>query len=105
MSRVLTSGPVLGQTRRVLRGAPNVLNLPFDVDAPEGRTSCADFVRVRRQAHESEVVARVPKNGSSSTSVPGRQDFSAICAVGTHGLLKQLSKPNLRLYACELAKP
>jgi hypothetical protein len=36
---------------------------------------------------------------------PGRQDLSAICAVGTHGLLKQLSKPKpTAVMACELAK-
>src|SRR6266481_7105609 len=106
MSRMLhLRSAVLGpDDGEFARGARNVLNLPFDVDAPEGRTQCAVFVRVRGKLMKDEVQRECQERFKLDVR-PGRQDLSAICAVGTHGLLKQLSKPKpTAVVACELAK-
>src|SRR5260370_7216168 len=74
------------------RGARNVPNLPFDVDAPEGRTQCAVSVRVRGKLMKDEAQRECQVRFKLDVR-SGRQDLSAICRVGTHALLKQLSKP------------
>ena len=72
------------------RGTRNVPNVPIDLDAPEGRTQCALFVRVRSKLMKDEVQRECQVRFKLDVR-PDRHDLSAICAVGTHGLLKQLS--------------
>src|SRR5712672_3414054 len=86
------------------RGARNVPNLPCNVDAPEGRTQCAVSVRVRGKLMKDEAQRECQVRFKLDVR-SGRQDLSAICRVGTHALLKQLSKPKLTtVVPPELAK-
>src|SRR6266403_971980 len=77
---------------------------PVDGDAPEGRTQCAVFVRVRGKLMKDEV-QRERQVRFKLDVRSGCQDLSAICRVGTHALLKQLSKPKpATVVPWELAK-
>src|SRR5258708_287022 len=69
------------------RGTRNVPNRPLDVDGPEARTQCTEFARVRGEVQRERQV-RFKLDVRS-----GGEDLSPICRVGTHALLKQLSKP------------
>jgi len=72
------------------RGTRNVPNVPIDLDALEGRTQCTVFARVRGELMKDEM-QRERQVRFKLDVRPDRHDLSAICAVGTHGLLKQLS--------------
>jgi len=72
------------------RGTRNVPNVPIDLDAPEGRIQCTVFVRVRGKLMKDEVQRECQVRFKLDVR-PDRHDLSAICAVGTRGLLKQLS--------------
>jgi len=74
------------------RGTRNVPNRPLDVDGPEARTQCTEFARVRGKLMKDEV-QRERQVRFKLDVRSGCQDLSAICRVGTHALLKQLSKP------------
>src|SRR6266849_1954831 len=74
------------------RGTRNVPNRPLDVDGPEARTQCTEFARVRGKLMKDQV-QRERQVRFKLDVRSGRQDLGPICRVGTHALLKQLSKP------------
>jgi hypothetical protein len=70
----------------------NVPNRPLDVDGPKARTQCTEFARVRGKLLKDEV-QRERQVRFKLDVRSGGHDLSPICRVGTHALLKQLSKP------------
>src|SRR6266446_7176289 len=86
------------------RATRNMPNRPLDVDGPEARTQCTEFARVRGKLMKDQV-QRERQVRFKLDVRSGREDLSPICGVGTHALLKQLSKPKpATVVPWELAK-
>ena len=69
-------------------------NRPLALDGPEARTQRTEFARTRRKLMEHEMQGKRQVRFKLDVR-SGRQDLSAIRRVGTHALLKQLSRPKL----------